>query len=367
MAAPFLESHCYLSKPGHGTVTLPREIPVENDPDKRQILKIANVQCTGLHFRGSRKTKDHLDNLLSKRSQISATVSQSVPKISLNLEDAVTQSQEHEFGVMILKHSLPNLVRNLAKRDHIAWDTRVAQIWAAGTAVAKRYHNTNDEQHSSSDPDEVLSLFDELVCRSFAKQLIANMLKKLDPGDNNAPPLVIELENKADIIPDNTLWAAIVIHIRRLLLLAVSPGFVRAIKNPAVVQCCPLREQSVTIYSHKSSSLDIPGLVSSFEKTMNVDIALHAELNVFQTLLEDALVKGSEAPIAVPGCQGKPYSSRAVPDLSFAEQYIGFNLNLKVRQCVEHFIQTMTALLEMGEGYKDMKTLLARLVELQPK
>ncbi|KAF9061889.1 hypothetical protein BDP27DRAFT_1406449 [Rhodocollybia butyracea] len=73
--------------------------------------------------------------------------------------------------------------------------------------LAKRYYNTNDEQHSSSDPDEVLSLFDELVCRSFAKQLIANMLKKLDPGDNDAPILVAELENEADINPDNTLRA----------------------------------------------------------------------------------------------------------------------------------------------------------------
>ncbi|KAF9059520.1 hypothetical protein BDP27DRAFT_1431231 [Rhodocollybia butyracea] len=96
MAPPFLESYCYLSEPGHGTITLPRETPIVDDPDRRQILEITNalaflcvqepqseVYAVALRLTGEpltiyiaennevpEKTKDHLENLLSKLSQI---------------------------------------------------------------------------------------------------------------------------------------------------------------------------------------------------------------------------------------------------------------------------------------------------------
>ncbi|KAF9059522.1 hypothetical protein BDP27DRAFT_1431233 [Rhodocollybia butyracea] len=462
MTAPFLESYCYLSKPGHGTITILREIPVADPgPHERQILEIANtlaflcvqgpqseVYAVALRLTGEslkiyiaennevpEKTKDHLENLLSKLSQISVTTSQSVPRISPDLEDAVTLSQEHEFGVMALKHSFPSFFRSLTKRDH-TWDTRIAQIREqlvdenemAETferivrsldiiyKFAERYHDTKDEQ-TLSDLYEFLSLFDELIRRSLAKQIIATMLKKLDPGDNDAPLLAVELKNEADINPDNTLQdgfsitrfiyriIATVIHIRRLLLLAVSPRLVQIFRHPAVVQCCPLRKQTVTVYSDKSSDFEVPGLVSSFENTTNLNVTLHAELNVFQTLLEAALIRGEHpywvigvskltciscytlirkafpavlgqhidhglAPITLQDCHGKLYSSWAAPDLSFAEPYVQFDLNSEVRMRAEHFIRTSlleyvqrSRFFEKGGGYEELNTKLNELRE----
>ncbi|KAF9059521.1 hypothetical protein BDP27DRAFT_1431232 [Rhodocollybia butyracea] len=202
--------------------------------------------------------------------------------------------------------------------------------------VAQCYHDTKHEQTLSA-LYECLSLFDTMIRKCSAKQLIAKMLKKLDPGDNDAPPLVVELESEADTNQDNTLRSEI--------------------------------QQSFNA-AHSEN-------ISSFEETTKVDIALHAELNVFQTL-EAALIKGEQPywvigvsklmcfgcytvigkafpaalkasylhnlsllqdPITVQGCHGKPYASWAAPDLSFAEHYVGFDLNLKVRRWAEQFIR----------------------------
>jgi hypothetical protein len=46
-----------------------------------------------------------------------------------------------------------------------------------------------------------------------------------------------------------------------------------------------------------------------------------------------------QAPITVQGCHGKLSSSWAAPDLSFAEQYIGFDLNLEIRKRAENLIR----------------------------
>ncbi|KAF9063804.1 hypothetical protein BDP27DRAFT_1367676 [Rhodocollybia butyracea] len=306
MSAPLLESYCHLSEDHGGTIALPRDTPVVRDFDK-PILEVANALATlcvhdpqsdvyavALRLTGDslkiyvaenngvpEKTKNHLEKLLSKLSQI-ATASQSALENTPPLEDATTESQKNDFGAIVLKHSFPKFLHSLTKRG-TPWTKRVARIKEdLGDGTIRR----KCSRRSSS-----------------ATPLITEMLKMIDPGDEDALTRLAELEDDTDINADGTLrrgfsmtrfiyrLLAIEIHTRRLLRLAVSPSFVKIFTNPVEIECCPLRERSITIYPHNSLKLGTPGLVSSFETTKEVKVSLHAELNVFQRLLEAALVK----------------------------------------------------------------------------
>ncbi|KAF9052171.1 hypothetical protein BDP27DRAFT_1433895 [Rhodocollybia butyracea] len=428
MSAPLLESYCHLSEDHGGTIALPRDTPVVRDFDK-PILEVANALATlcvhdpqsdvyavALRLTGDslkiyvaenngvpEKTKNHLEKLLSKLSQI-ATASQSALENTPPLEDATTESQKNDFGAIVLKHSFPKFLHSLTKRG-TPWTKRVARIkedLGDGDDKAEMFqtivnnldaidgiaHLYDDTQKEWILPMlyKCLSELDTVIRRSSATPLITEMLKMIDPGDEDALTRLAELEDDTDINADGTLrrgfsmtrfiyrLLAIEIHTRRLLRLAVSPSFVKIFTNPVEIECCPLRERSITIYPHNSLKLGTPGLVSSFETTKEVKVSLHAELNVFQRLLEAALMKKEQpywvigisklmcvgcytviakafpailqrhtvhglTPITVQGSDGKLSSPWAAPDLSFAEQYVGFDLNLEVRECTEKFIR----------------------------
>jgi hypothetical protein len=218
-------------------------------------------------------------------------------------------------GTIILQYSFQKFFHSLPKhnstwkagveliQEEVANNIGMAQTFeeALGALdliydVAHGYHNTKDEELLSI-LYMAISGLNGGICWSKEKDLIARTFQEVEfIGQNEC---LVDLESDKDINPDNTLqtgtsWSSLInIYIRRLLRLAVTSSFVRFFMNPVVIHCCPPNNQIIMVYPGTFFP-EFPQFLSSISGKHNVTVHLHVELNVFQMLLNNALIEGQQ-------------------------------------------------------------------------
>ncbi|KAE9383170.1 hypothetical protein BT96DRAFT_982667 [Gymnopus androsaceus JB14] len=216
---------------------------------------------------------------ISKSSTIlSATTSS--PQQTLKIEDTVTQPEQDALALIVLKHTFPKFHANLAKRDK-AWDSRVddirkkqlkdkpelaVQFEMILRVIDMVYKWVSAYVRKKTDVTllhlyNCLSILDEMVRRStdYRPCDISDVIELEDVGDDDTEEAVgddntlqvddgivtLQEENGNDgLVPGFSMKRfvyriiSVVIHIRRLIRIAISPTYERFFDRKCTIYTC---------------------------------------------------------------------------------------------------------------------------------